>query len=40
VLQFDDTMVDSLEKEPKDINLSLMLLTKESVGHILASCIS
>jgi hypothetical protein len=25
-------------KEPKDINHSLMLLTKESVRHILASC--
>jgi hypothetical protein len=36
--QFYNTMVDSLGKEPKDINHSLMLLTKESVRNILASC--
>jgi hypothetical protein len=40
VFQFHDTMVDSLGKEPKDINQSLMLLTKDFVRHILASCTS
>jgi hypothetical protein len=38
VYQFHDTMVDSLGKEPNDINHSLMILTKEFVRHILASC--
>jgi hypothetical protein len=37
---FQDTMVDSMGKEPNDINHSLMLLTKESVRHIFASCTS
>jgi hypothetical protein len=33
VSQFHHTMVDSLGKEPKDINHLLMLLTKEFVRH-------
>jgi hypothetical protein len=34
----NNTMIDSLGKEPKDINHSLILLMKESVRHILGSC--
>jgi hypothetical protein len=33
VSQFHDSMVDSLRKEPKDINHSLMLLTRVSEAH-------
>ena len=31
--QFHDSMVDSFGKEPKDINHSLMLLTRVSEAH-------